>query len=45
MEDYVPLPTSEDFQFLELSLDPDKSVVPKSMGSRRKTSDEVMYYL
>ena len=41
VEDYVPLPTGEDFQFLEISLDPDKSVVPRSQGSRRKTSDEV----
>lgn len=40
VEDYVPLPTGEDFQFLEISLDPDKSVVPRSQGSRRKTSDE-----
>ena len=40
----MPLPKGEDFQFLEISLDPDKSVVPRSQGSRRKTSDEVKIY-
>ncbi|XP_060568964.1 protein XRP2-like [Ruditapes philippinarum] len=40
VDDFVPLPSTEDFQFLEISLDPKKSVVPRSLGNRRKTSDE-----
>lgn len=40
VEDLVPLPTTEDFQSLKISVDPNKSVVPRSLGMRRKTSDE-----
>ncbi|XP_060576615.1 LOW QUALITY PROTEIN: protein XRP2-like [Ruditapes philippinarum] len=40
VDDFVPLPSTDDFQFLEISLDPKKSVVPRSLGNRRKTSDE-----
>lgn len=40
VEDYVPRPTGDDFQFLEIDLDPYRSVVPRTLGTRRKTSDE-----
>ncbi|XP_052243541.1 protein XRP2-like isoform X2 [Dreissena polymorpha] len=40
VEDFVPLPTGEMFEPMHIDLNLDKSVVPRSMGNRRKTSDE-----
>jgi len=41
IEDCIPLPTGEEFAFLQLTYDSRKSSVPLTLGSRRKKSDEV----
>ncbi|XP_064600443.1 protein XRP2-like [Liolophura sinensis] len=40
VEDYVPIPTTEQFSEMQIDLDPTKSVIPQSLGPKRKTSDE-----
>ncbi|CAH1785725.1 unnamed protein product [Owenia fusiformis] len=40
VEDYIPIPTIEHFQNMQLSTDSNKSVVPRTLGSRRKPSDQ-----
>ena len=45
VEDFVPIPLAEEFSKINISLDVDKSVVPKTHGTRRKPSDEVSFEL
>ncbi|ESO97525.1 hypothetical protein LOTGIDRAFT_103457 [Lottia gigantea] len=40
IEDLIPLPTTEPFSTIQVSLEKDKSVVPYTLGSRHKNSDE-----
>ncbi|XP_052797927.1 protein XRP2-like isoform X1 [Mya arenaria] len=40
VEDVVPLPTTEMFGGMQIDVSREKSVVPNSLGTRRKTSDE-----
>lgn len=44
MNEYVPFPSPDKFPEIEVSADLDSSVVPVTLGSRRKTSDEVDMY-
>lgn len=47
VQDYVPLPSPEDFPDVEVSSDHNSSVVPLTLGSRRKLSNEsclVVFY-
>ena len=41
IKDFIPLPTGEPFSSVQISLDPDMSVVPRTLGKQRKPSDEV----
>ncbi|KAK7481501.1 hypothetical protein BaRGS_00027263 [Batillaria attramentaria] len=40
VEEYVPLPTTEPFSTVEVSTDPMQSVVPQTLGTRRKPFTE-----
>ncbi|XP_046364849.1 protein XRP2-like isoform X1 [Haliotis rufescens] len=40
IEDYIPLPTGEQFASLQITYDARKSCVPYTLGTRRKKSDE-----
>ncbi|XP_014783716.2 protein XRP2 [Octopus bimaculoides] len=40
VEDYIPLPTVEPFNSLEIDTDPLRSVVPVTLGSRERSSEE-----
>ncbi|XP_028392552.1 protein XRP2-like [Dendronephthya gigantea] len=47
VSDYVPLPPVDSFPEIEVSADSDSSIVPLTLGSRRKKSDEsclVVFY-
>ena len=44
VENYVPLPTVDEFSSMKILTDQESSVVPKTLGSRRKLSDEVQLY-
>ena len=44
VSDYVPLPPVDDFPEIEVSADSDSSVIPLTLGSRRKQSDEVKWW-
>ncbi|KAL5007276.1 hypothetical protein ScPMuIL_016082 [Solemya velum] len=37
---YVPIPTSEPFDNMQISLEMEKSIIPLTLGERRKPSDE-----
>ena len=41
VEDFVPLPTVEPFSTVQIITDAAQSVVPQTMGKRRKPFDEV----
>ena len=41
MEDYITMPTTEQFSGMQLSYSADESVVPLTLGSQRKPSDQV----
>jgi len=45
VQDYIPLPSTEEFQSVQISADPIKSPVPRTLGTRRKSSDEVYLIL
>ncbi|XP_041367232.1 protein XRP2-like [Gigantopelta aegis] len=40
VEDYIPLPAADQFASMGISIEPNKSVVPMTTGTRRKKSDE-----
>ena len=41
VSEYLPIPTTEQFQDLQISLELEKSLVPYTTGSQRQPSDEV----
>ena len=41
MEDFVPLPTVEPFSTVQIITDAAQSIVPQTLGKRRKPFDEV----
>lgn len=43
VEDYIPLPSTEQFQSVAVSTSKADSVVPLTLGPRRKNSDEVRW--
>ena len=45
IEDYIPRPGTEELSIVDINTDSDKSLVPRTLGSRRKTSDEVTAFL
>lgn len=40
VQDYVPIPTTEEFKAVRISTDANRSIVPVSRGQRQKYSDE-----
>lgn len=40
VDDFVPIPLAEEFSKMNISLEVEKSVVPRTHGNRRKPSDE-----
>ena len=41
MQEFIPLPETEEFKDVQISTDQDSSIVPITLGSRRKPYDEV----
>lgn len=41
MEDFIPLPNTEQFSAVAVSMEADKSLVPATLGNVRKPSNDV----